>query len=63
LGLRPTLSPGDRRLLEVHLLDFEGELYGQDIEVEFLRFVRGEKKFQSVEELRAQIGRDVAAVR
>ena len=63
LGLRPTLPPGDRRLLEVHLLDFEGELYGQDIEVEFLRFVRGEKKFQSVEELRAQIGRDVAAVR
>jgi riboflavin kinase/FMN adenylyltransferase len=63
LGVRPTVSRGDKRMLEVHLLVFEGDLYGLEIEVEFLRFVREEKKFGSMEELRAQIGRDVAAVR
>lgn len=63
LGVRPTVSRGDKRMLEVHLLAFEGDLYGLDIEVEFLRFLREEKKFGSMEELRAQIGRDVAAVR
>jgi len=63
LGVRPTVSRGDKRMLEVHLLAFEGDLYGLEIEVEFLRFVREEKKFGSMEELRAQIGRDVAAVR
>ena len=63
LGVRPTVSRGDKRMLEVHLLAFEGDLYGLEIEVEFLRFLREEKKFGSMEELRAQIGRDVAAVR
>jgi len=63
LGVRPTVSAGDKRMLEVHLFDFEGDLYGMEIEVEFLRFVRGEMKFGSVEELRAQIGRDVAAAK
>ena len=62
LGVRPTVSRGDKRMLEVHLFDFDGDLYGLEIEVEFLRFVREEKKFGSMEELRAQIGRDVAAV-
>jgi len=63
LGVRPTVSSGDKRLLEVHLLAFEGDLYGLEAEVEFLRFVRAEKEFGSVEELRVQIGLDVAAVR
>ena len=63
LGVRPTVSRGDKRMLEVHLLAFEGDLYGLEIEVEFLRFLREEKKFGSMEELRAQIGRDVAAVK
>jgi riboflavin kinase/FMN adenylyltransferase len=49
-------------VLEVHLFEFEGDLYGMDVEVEFLRFVRTEKKFASVDELRAQIARDIAAV-
>ena len=63
LGVRPTVSSGDKRALEVHLFDFDGDLYGMEIEVEFFRFVRGEQKFGSVEELREQIGRDGAAVR
>jgi riboflavin kinase/FMN adenylyltransferase len=63
LGMRPTVSTEDRRVLEVHLFDFEGDLYGMGIEVEFLRFVRGEMKFDSVDDLRAQIVRDIAVVK
>jgi riboflavin kinase/FMN adenylyltransferase len=63
LGFRPTVSQDHRRVLEVHLFEFEGDLYGMDLEVEFLRFVRGERKFASVDDLRAQIARDIAAVR
>jgi riboflavin kinase/FMN adenylyltransferase len=63
LGFRPTVSQGHQRVLEVHLFDFGGDLYGMDVEVEFLRFLRGEKKFASVDELRDQIARDIAAVR
>jgi len=63
LGIRPTVSQDSRRVLEVHLFEFDGDLYGMDIEVEFLRFVRGEKKFDSLDDLRAQIERDIAAVR
>jgi riboflavin kinase/FMN adenylyltransferase len=63
LGFRPTVSQGHQRVLEVHLFDFGGDLYGMDVEVEFLRFLRGERKFASVDELRDQIARDIAAVR
>lgn len=63
LGLRPTVSGSADRVLEVHLFDFEGDLYAKDIEVEFLRFVRPERKFGSLDELKAQIANDVAAVR
>ena len=63
LGIRPTVSHDARRVLEIHLFEFAGDLYGMEVEVEFLRFIRGEKKFSSLEELRTQIARDVAAVR
>jgi len=63
LGVRPTVSHDAKRVLEVHLFEFDGDLYGMEVEVEFLRFVRGEKKFASVEELREQIGRDIAALK
>jgi riboflavin kinase / FMN adenylyltransferase len=61
LGIRPTVGGGDR-LLEVHLLGFSGDLYGKRLRVRFLRFIRDEKKFGSVEELRAQIRQDASAV-
>ena len=63
LGIRPTVSHDSKRVLEVHLFEFEGDLYDMDIEVKFLRFLRGERKFDSVDDLRAQIERDIAAVR
>lgn len=63
LGIRPTVSHDPQRVLEIHLFDFDGDLYGMHLEVEFLRFVRGEKKFSSIDELRGRIARDIAAVR
>ncbi len=61
LGVRPTVSREARRILEVHLLDFAGDLYGRELEVEFLRFLRPEQKFASLDDLRVQIARDIAA--
>jgi riboflavin kinase/FMN adenylyltransferase len=64
IGVRPTLSqPTGERLVEVHLFDFAASIYGDDIEVAFGRFLRPEQKFTSLEGLRAQIQRDVAAAR
>ncbi|MCA8935067.1 MAG: riboflavin biosynthesis protein RibF [Planctomycetes bacterium] len=64
IGTRPTVDP-DRRepLLEVHVLDFDGDLYDKEIEVEFLFHVRGEKKFNSLDELKEQLQKDVAEIR
>jgi len=64
LGRRPTVElKGARRLLEVHVFDFEDDLYGKVIEAEFDEYVREERKFTGVEELKAQIEEDVRAVR
>ena len=60
LGMRPTVD-GTERLLEVHLFDFSGDLYGKEMRVRFGRFIREEIKFAAVEELKEQIARDVAA--
>ena len=63
LGVRPTVADGPRRLLEVHLFDFSGDLYGRDLEVDFLEFLRPEKKFESLDALREGIARDAVAAR
>jgi len=62
LGSRPTVEGGERAL-EVHLFGEFGPLYGRWMEVEFVERLRGERKFESLEALRAQIGRDVEAAR
>jgi riboflavin kinase / FMN adenylyltransferase len=49
--------------VEVHLLDFTGQIYGEEMEVTFADRLRAEMKFPSLAELQAQIGRDVAAAR
>ncbi len=59
LGKRPTLVTSNQRVLEAHLLDFHGDLYGQELEIEFLHFLRAEKVFPAVDDLRRQIARDV----
>jgi riboflavin kinase/FMN adenylyltransferase len=64
IGMRPTFTGVQPRcVLEVHILDFERELYGQDIEVLFLSKLRDEEKFGSVEALQAQIAADIHAAR
>ncbi|MCP5535536.1 MAG: bifunctional riboflavin kinase/FAD synthetase [Akkermansiaceae bacterium] len=64
LGVRPTVEgEGARRMLEVHLLDYSGDLYGSEMEVRFLKYVREEQKFDSIDALMAQIRADVAFCR
>lgn len=64
LGYRPTVS-GEQpeRLLELHLFDLNRDIYGEDVEVRFGRYLRPEQKFGNLEELKAQIARDVEAAR
>lgn len=62
IGIRPTFDAGERSV-ELHILDFEGDLYGQRITVHLLRRLRGERKFESVDALVDQIGRDLALAR
>jgi len=64
LGVRPTVEHGEaRRMLEIHLIDYSGDLYGSDMEVRFIRHVRDEVKFDSLEALQAQIQKDVEICR
>jgi riboflavin kinase/FMN adenylyltransferase len=64
LGRRPTFyEHADHSLLEAHLLDFDGDLYGQAAKVRFVDRIRAEARFDSAEELVAQMRRDVEAVR
>ncbi len=59
LGVRPTIAGIPKLLLEVHVLDFTGDLYGQHVRVQFLHKLRDEMKFDGLDALKAQIGRDV----
>jgi riboflavin kinase/FMN adenylyltransferase len=63
VGVRPTFDTGRGLLVEAYLLDFEGDLYGQPLRIAFLERMRGEKRFDSVDELVAQMHRDVDRAR
>ncbi len=62
LGTRPTVNT-EKPLLEVHLLDYQSDLYGQMLRVEFIEKIRSEKKFQSLDELKAAIAADIEVAR
>jgi riboflavin kinase/FMN adenylyltransferase len=62
VGVRPTVG-GGRRTVETHLLDFDRDLYGATLRVHLVARLRGEQRFGSLDELKAQIARDVAAAR
>jgi riboflavin kinase / FMN adenylyltransferase len=62
LGIRPSFG-GTEDLLEVHLFDFDGDLYGRHLRVDFIHFIRAEKKFDGIDALKAQITADAAAAR
>jgi riboflavin kinase/FMN adenylyltransferase len=63
VGVRPQFETGRGELIEAFLIDWAGDLYGRRIEVEFLKRLRGERRFPSVEVLVEQMGRDVDAAR
>jgi riboflavin kinase/FMN adenylyltransferase len=63
IGVRPTFGTGRGLLVEAFVLDFDGDLYGSTIRLEFLRRLRGERRFESVDALVAQMHRDVAITR
>ena len=62
LGVRPTLG-GQTRLLEVHLFGFSGDLYGRNLEVQFVKFLRAEMTLPSLDALRLQITQDAQTAR
>jgi riboflavin kinase/FMN adenylyltransferase len=62
VGTRPTVS-GSLNQLEVHILDFMGDIYGRHVRVDFLHHLRSERRFGSMDELRNQIQRDIQAAR
>ena len=61
IGTNPTVG-NDRLSLEVHLLDFQGDLYDQPLTISFLHFLREEKKFASLDELKQQIAEDIKRI-
>ena len=63
VGLRPMFNSGLGELIEAYVLDFEGDLYGQRLSVEFVERLRGEERFDSVESLIEQMASDVEATR
>jgi riboflavin kinase/FMN adenylyltransferase len=63
VGYRPTFEDGRDLVAEAHLIDFSGDLYDFEVELSFLKLIREEERFDSVEGLKQQIGRDVDAGR
>ena len=62
IGFRPTVG-GKGQTIEVHLLDFNGDLYGSNMQIEVLTRLRDEKKFESIEDLAVQISKDEKSAR
>ena len=63
VGVRPMFTTGRGELIEAYLLDFDGDLYGTELRLEFLKRLRGEKRFASVDALVEQMHRDVEQAR
>jgi riboflavin kinase/FMN adenylyltransferase len=63
VGVRPTFKTGRGLLVEAYLLDFDADIYGRELRLDFFERLRGERRFDSVDELVEQMGRDVEQVR
>lgn len=61
-GIRPTVSDTNKCTLETHIIDFDKDIYGDEISVEFLKMIRPEQKFSSVDELKQQIAADISKI-
>jgi riboflavin kinase/FMN adenylyltransferase len=62
VGIKPTVSNENKPMIEVHIKDFSQNIYNKNVKIEFLRFIREEKKFDSLNELKKQIEKDVSEV-
>lgn len=64
IGVRPTVDKsGQNRTIEAHILDFDADLYGTELRLEFITRLRDEKKFESLDELRRQLDSDAESAR
>ena len=63
IGVRPTFDDGENRTIEAYLLDFSGDIYGQPLRLEFVRRLRGEEKFDTIEALLDRMAEDVSRTR
>ena len=59
IGYKPTVSEGTKKSLEVHIFDFNDDIYDVDLTVHFKKFIRDEIKFSSIDELTQQISKDI----
>ena len=62
IGVRPTVGSGGARVIETHILDFDEDIYGLDIQITFRRYIRPERKFGSLEELKSRLHQDILTV-
>lgn len=58
IGIRPTIENGDKLSIEVHIFNFEGNIYNENLTIQFVKMIREEKKFSSVDELIIQLQKD-----
>ena len=63
IGVRPTFDDGENRTIEAYLLDFSGDIYGQTLRLEFVQYLRGEEKFDTLQALLDQMDEDVRQTR
>lgn len=63
IGVRPTFGPDGPKRVEVHLLDWSGDIYGSEVEIAFVAHIRGEQRFSGIDTLTARIRADVDAAR
>jgi len=63
IGTRPTLDFANNLSIEVYIFDFNEDIYGQEIRLEFLKFIRPEKKFENLDDLRAQLRLDMSRIK
>ena len=61
-GIRPTVNNTKKAILETHILDFDKNIYGEKLKVEFLEMLRKEQKFNSIDELKNQINKDILKI-
>ena len=63
VGVRPTFETGRGLLVEAHLIDFEGDIYGETLRIAFLERMRGERRFETADALVEQMKKDVLQAR